>query len=187
MSVFYRQSLPRASPLGLRQRLFNRFWKFSFKKFFAECPWPSTRQRQSLPSAKWALGKFSIFFCFFDPKFFVGPAYIVYNIMFKFGVFSSFFVIFGWLIWLCWIFIYNSNLNCKCMEYCNLVLRKILFMVFGVCWVPIHELAPNFGHLLHVTWWGTCRKMFLNYIKSIRSPKITKLVEALCYRMWRLW
>ena len=95
------------------------------------------------------------FFCFFDPKFFVGPAYIVYNFMFKFGAFSSFFVIFGWLIWLCWIFIYNSNLNCKCMEYCNLVLRKMLFMVFGVCWVSIHELASNFAHLLHVTWWAT--------------------------------
>ena len=91
-----------------RRRVF-RFWVFAegldpgpsakmflffLKKFFAECPWPSTQQRQSLPSAKLALGKFSIFFVFL-PKFFVGPAYIVYNFMFKFGAFSNFFVIFG--------------------------------------------------------------------------------------------
>ena len=68
-----RQSLPRASPLGPRQRLFNRFWKFSFKKAVAECPWTSTRQRQSLSSAKLALGKFSIFFVFFTPNFLLGP------------------------------------------------------------------------------------------------------------------
>ena len=123
----------------------------SAKTVFAECQ-AGTRQIFN-------------FFCFFDPKFFVGPAYIVYNFMFKFGVFSSFFVIFGWLIWLCWIFIYNSNLNCKCMEYCNLVLRKILFMVFGVCWVYIHELASNFAHLLHVTWRATCRKSVLKLYK----------------------
>ena len=30
-------------------------------------------------------------------------------------------------------------------------------------------------------------KMFLNYIKSIRSPKITKLIEVSFYRMCRLW
>ena len=71
-----------------------KMFLFFLKKFFAECPWPSSQQRQSLPSAKLALGKFSIFFCFFDPKFFVGPAYIVYSFMFKFGAFSSFFVIF---------------------------------------------------------------------------------------------
>ena len=73
-SIPCRQSLPRASPLGPRQRLFNRFWNFAFKKFFAECPWTSTRQRQSLPSAKLALGKFSIFFFFFfTPNFLLGP------------------------------------------------------------------------------------------------------------------
>ena len=44
-SIPCRQSLPRASPLGPRQRLFNRFWKFSFKKVVAECPWTSTQQR----------------------------------------------------------------------------------------------------------------------------------------------
>ena len=44
MYVFYRQSLPRASPLGPQQRLFNRFCNF-FLKSFAERPvtWRSAK------------------------------------------------------------------------------------------------------------------------------------------------
>ena len=83
-------SLPKAQIQGPRQRCFYFFKKIlcrvplaqhSAKTVFAECQ-AGTRQIFS-------------FFCFFDPKFFVGPAYIVYNFMFKFGAFSSFFVIFG--------------------------------------------------------------------------------------------
>ena len=47
----------------------------------------------------------------------------------------------------------------------------MLFMVFGVCWVPIHELASNFGHLLHVTWRGTCRKSVFKLYKIHTKSK----------------
>ena len=126
------------------------------------------------------------FFCFFDPKFFVGPAYIVYNFMFKFDAFSSFFVIFGWLIWLCWIFIYNSNLNCKCMEYYNLVLRKMLFMVFGVS-----DVATCLKHSQFFTTAYTCDNMtprqvswFLDFVWTLYNFK-TLFRQVARHVTWR--
>ena len=83
--------LPKAQIHGPRQRCFYFLKKNSLPSA------PSPALGKSLPSAKMALGKFSVFFCFFDPKFFVGPAYIVYNFMFKFDAFSSFFC-YIWLI-----------------------------------------------------------------------------------------
>ena len=85
-------SLPKAQIQGPRQRCFYFKKKIlcrvllaqhSAKTVFAEC------QADTL--------QIFSFFCFFDPKFFVGPAYIVYNFMFKFGAFSSFFC-YIWLI-----------------------------------------------------------------------------------------
>ena len=95
----------------LGRRRFFRFWAFAE----GPDPGPSAKmflfflKKNSLPSApgpalgkdslcrvpSWHSANFQFFFCFFYPKFFVGPAYIVYNFMFKFGAFSSFFVIFG--------------------------------------------------------------------------------------------
>ena len=68
MSVFYRQSLPRASPLGPRQRLFNRFCKF-FKKILCRAPYDLALGRDSLCRvSRLALGKLKKN-CFFLPLF----------------------------------------------------------------------------------------------------------------------
>ena len=92
-----------------RRRVF-RFWVFAegpdlgpsakmflfFKKKIL-CRVPLAQHSAKTVFAECQAGTRQIFnfFLFFYPKFFVGPAYIVYNFMFKFGAFSSFFVIFG--------------------------------------------------------------------------------------------
>ena len=81
------------------------------------------------------------------------------------GQFWLFFVYFLNLFWFFDFFSNMSNLNYRCMEYCNVVFQKMLFMLIGACWVPIHELALNFAHLLRVTWWPTCRKSVLKLYK----------------------
>ena len=90
------------------------------------------------------------------------------------GQFWLFFVYFLNLLWFFDFFSNMSNLNCRCMEYCNVVFRKILFMFIGACWVPIHKLASNFTHLLRVTWRPTCRKSVLKLYKIHTKSQLAR-------------
>ena len=85
--------LPKAQIQGPRQRCFYFFKKNSLPS----APSPALGKDSLCRVPRWHSGKFLVFFCFFYPNFFVGPAYIVYNFMFKFGAFSSFFC-YIWLI-----------------------------------------------------------------------------------------
>ena len=69
MSIPYRQSLPRASPLGPRQRLFNRFWKFSFKIFLPSAHGPALGKDSLCRVPSWHSANFH-FFLFFWPQIF---------------------------------------------------------------------------------------------------------------------
>ena len=72
MSIPYHQSLPRASPLGPRQRLFNRFWKFSFKFFLPSAPGPALDKDSLCRVPSWHSANFH-FFVFLTPNFLLGP------------------------------------------------------------------------------------------------------------------
>ena len=76
MSIPYRQYLPRASPLGPRQRLFNRFCNF-FLKILCRAPCDLALGKDSLCRVpRLALGKL-IFFFVFSPHFFLGLATVI--------------------------------------------------------------------------------------------------------------
>ena len=76
MSIPYRQPLPRASPLGPRQRLFNRFCNF-FLKILCRAPCDLALGKDSLCRvSRLALGKLKKN-CFFSPHFFWGLATVI--------------------------------------------------------------------------------------------------------------
>ena len=70
---------------------------FFFKKILCRVPLAQHSAKTVFAECQAGTRQIFSFFCFFYPKFFVGPAYIVYNFMFKFGAFSSFFC-YIWLI-----------------------------------------------------------------------------------------
>ena len=73
-SIPYRQSLPRASPLGPRQRLFNRFWKLSFKKNLCQVPLDQHSAKTVFAECQAGTRQIFIFvFVFLTPNFLLGP------------------------------------------------------------------------------------------------------------------
>ena len=62
------------------------------------------------------------------------------------------------------------------------MIQKLIVMLVSVVRGRIQEQIQNFGHLVREI---AC-EVFLNSIKSKRSPKIMKLVEMSSYHMWRL-
>ena len=118
-----------------------RIWP-SAKNYFAECRFC-------------ALGKF-FFFAFFASKFFPWVYCCTLKYILKFGAFLILLAIFNKFISFTWILPGNSNLNCRCIEYWNWVIQKIIFMVLHVVWDRIQWQMPNLAHRFHGTRRGTC-------------------------------
>ena len=143
--------------------------------------------KASLPSAKVGTGQIKFFFCFFLPNFFWGLATVIKTPFQNLGQFWVFllyffnyfcFVEFFWLFQIWTACTWNNGIwsfkkwYSWCLAYVEAVSRNS------------HEitsiLLSKHGDVLAV-------KVYLNYIKFKRSPKIMKLVEVSCYRMWRPW
>jgi hypothetical protein len=65
-------------------------------------------------------------------------------------------------------FFHTSNLNYRCMKSYNLVIQKMIFMIFGVYWGCIYELKWNVEHLFVVTWRTTYGKS-VSKLQKIRT------------------
>ena len=96
------------------------------------------------------------FFAFFASKFFPWVYCCTLKYILKFGAFFILLAIFNKFISFTWILPGNSNLNCRCIEYWNWVIQKIIFMVLHVVWDRIQWQMPNLAHRFHGTRRGTC-------------------------------
>jgi hypothetical protein len=135
----------------------------------------------SLPRYDEALGEPIFLFGFFAPFFceaFLNYLKVFAQIWSNFKFFSYISLVF------CFVeFFHTSNLNYRCMKWYNLAFQKMIFLTFGVYWGCIQELTWNASILLPWHDEQLTGKVFLNYRKSGRSVKITKLAGTSCYHM----
>jgi hypothetical protein len=146
-------------------------------------PSPSTRGRWPLPRVPcpWHSGKGlfpeclvtgtrgNIFvFLFFLPQFFCEAFKHYLKLLDQIWLTFEFFCYISLVFPFSWIFRHTSNLNYKYMKLYNLVIQKMIFMIFGVYWGLIQQLTWNIEHLVVVTWLTTYGKS-VSELQKIRT------------------
>jgi hypothetical protein len=136
---------------------------------FPECQWLGTRGRGPSPSARdKALGEMYLFFLFFLPQFFCEAFKYYLKLLAQIWLTFEFFCYISLVFSFSWIFRHTSNLNYRYMKSYNLVIQKMIFMIFGVYWGLIQQLTWNIEHLVVVTLLTTYGKS-VSKLQKIRT------------------
>ena len=130
--------------------------------------WHSTNA--SLPSAKVGTRQIK-FFLFFSPHFFWGLAIVIKTPSQNLGQFWVFLLYF--LNYFCFVEFFRLFQIWTACTWNNGIwsFKKMVFMMFGVCWGRIQELAWNYEHLVVVTWRCTCGKSVFKLYKIQTKSK----------------
>jgi hypothetical protein len=114
-----------------------------------------------------ALGEIFLFFCFFCSNFFEAFKHYL-KLLAQIWLTFEFFCYISLVFSFSWIFRHTSNLNYRYMKSYNLVIQKMIFMIFGVYWGLIQQLTWNIEHLVVVTWLTTYGKS-VSELQKIRT------------------
>jgi hypothetical protein len=156
---------------GITKKLVQK--KTKKNKYFTECHVCGTRGRLPLPRVPCSRhsGK-SLFpeclvtgtrgnifvFLFFLPQFFCEAFKHYLKLLGQTWITFEFFCYISLVFLFSWIFRHTSNLNYRYIKSYNLVIQKMIFMIFGVYWGLIQQLTWNIEYLVVVTWLTTYGK-----------------------------
>jgi hypothetical protein len=151
---------------GLTKKLGQK--KNKKNKYFPECLALALGEGDLFPECLVTGTRGNIyFFCFFAP-FFLWGLQTLFKTSCPNWLTFEFFCYISLVFPFSWIFRHTSNLNYRYIKSYNLVIKKMIFMIFGVYWGLVQQLTWNIEHLVVVTRLTTYGKI-VSELQKIRT------------------